>query len=216
MYPLGMTRSLAVAAGVAALAVPSAASAASLTVSPEKRCYSSGETIDLLGAGFTPLSTVTITRDGQPLTPRSELDTYADGAFAGRLTLFQQSGRQTKTYAATDGADPTLTASKQITVVAPRVGLKSANGVPGRRMTITARGFASGPTLWAHVTYRRKTRNLKLGSLSGACGALKTRRRLLPRDARLGKHVIQFDTSRRYVRRSGAFDLYEITVTRSA
>jgi hypothetical protein len=216
MYPLGMTRPLAVAAGLAALALPSAASAASLTVSPEKRCYSSGEQINLLGAGFTPLTTVTITRDGQPLRPRSDLDTYADGTFNGLLTLFQRSGRQSKTYAATDGADPTLTASKQITVVSPRVGLKPANGVPGRRMSITARGFATGPTLWAHVTYRRKTRNLKLGSLRGACGALKTRRRLLPRNAGFGRHVIQFDTSRRYVREEGAFDLYEITVTRPA
>jgi hypothetical protein len=216
MYPLGMTRPLAVAAGVAALALPSAASAASLTVSPEKGCYSSGEQINLLGAGFTPLSTVTITRDGQPLRPRSDLDTYADGTFNGLLTLFQRSGRQSKTYAASDGADPTLTASKQITVVSPRVGLKPANGVPGRRMSITARGFATGPTLWAHVTYRRKTRNLKLGSLRGACGALKTRRRLLPRNAGFGRHVIQFDTSRRYVREEGAFDLYEITVTRPA
>ena len=211
-----MTRSLAVAAGVAALAVPSAASAASLTVSPEKRCYSSGEQVNLLGADFTPLSTVTITRDGQPLRPRSDLSTYADGAFNGLLTLFQQRGRRTKTYAATDSTDPTLTASKQITVVAPRVGLEPAHGAPGRRMSITASGFATGPIRWAHVTYRRNTRNLKLGSLSGACGALKARRRLLPRDAGLGKHIIQFDTSRRYLRESGAYDLYEITVSRPA
>src|SRR4029450_11916712 len=61
MYPLGMTRSLAVAAGMVVLALPPAASAAELPVSPEKRCYRSNEAVNLLGTGFTPLSTVTVT-----------------------------------------------------------------------------------------------------------------------------------------------------------
>jgi hypothetical protein len=207
-----MIRSLPVAAGVVALAIPSTASAASLTVSPQKPCYSSGEAINLLGAGFTPLGIAHITRDGQPLPGPTDLETDANGAFNGRLTLGQDSGRQTKTYAATDTTDPTLTAAVQITVAAPRVGLKPANGPPGRVMTITARGFATGPTLWAHVTHKGSTRNLKIGRLTGACGALKTRRRLLPRNAGLGVHRIQFDTFRRYDRRHLVRDRYEITV----
>jgi hypothetical protein len=210
MYPLRMTRSLAVAAGVVALAIPSTASAApSLTVSPQKRCYSSGEAVNLLGAGFTPLGTATVTRDGATL---GTLDSDTTGAFNGRLTLGQSSGRQTKTYSATDETDPTLTAAVQITVAAPRVALRPANGPPGRVMTITARGFATGPTLWAHVTHKGKTRNLKIGRLRGACGALTAQRRLLPRSAGLGVHKIQFDTSRRYNRSNPVRDRYEITV----
>ena len=209
-----MTRSLAVAAGVVALAIPSTASAApSLTVSPQKSCYSSGEAVNLLGAGFTPLGTAHITRDGRPLRGPTDLEADQNGAFNGQLTLFLASGRQARTYAATDSADPTLTASVQISVIAPRIGLTPANGPPGRRMTIRARGFAAGPTLWAHVTHKRSTRTLKIGRLTGACGGLKARRRLLPRNAGFGKHVIQFDTSRRYRRESGSYDLYEITVT---
>ena len=204
-----MTRSLAVAAGVVALAVPSTASAASLTVSPQKRCYSAGEAINLLGAGFTPLGTATVTRDGTEL---GSLESDANGAFNGRLKLGRDSGRQTKTYTAADNQDPTLSAAVQITVATPRVGLKPASGPPGRVMTITARGFATGPTLWAHVTYKGTTRNLKVGRLTGACGALKARRRLLPRNAGLGVHKIQFDTRRRYNRRTPVRDRYEITV----
>ena len=67
MYPLGMIRSLAVAASLVVLAAPATASAASLTVSPEKRCYSSGETVNLNGAGFTQDGSATITSDGTPL-----------------------------------------------------------------------------------------------------------------------------------------------------
>jgi hypothetical protein len=211
MYPLGMTRSLAVAVGVALLAVPSAASAATLTVSPQKSCYSSGESVNLLGAGFSPLDNATITRDGTPL---GSLSTDANGAFNGVLTLAQNSGRRTKTYTATDGTNLALTASAQITVSAVRVGLKPANGAPGRLMSITARGFTTGPTLWAHVIRGRSKRNIKIGSLNGACGGLMTRKRLLPRDAALGVHTIQFDTFRRYSRERPVRDRYTISVTR--
>jgi len=205
-----MTRSLAVVAGVAALAVPSAASAASLTVAPQKRCYGSGESVNLLGAGFTPSASANITRDDALL---GALNTDAAGAFNGVLTLAQNSGRQTKTYTATDTTTPTLTASAQITVSSVRVRLKPANGAPGRRMTITAHGFTTGRTLWAHVLHGSSKRNLKVGALSGACGNLKTRRRLLPRDAALGVHAIQFDTFRRYSPRRPVRDRYTITVS---
>jgi hypothetical protein len=205
-----MTRSLAVAMGVAVLAVPSTASGAELTVSPQKRCYSSGESVNLLGTGFTPLDSATVTRDGTLL---GSLDTDATGAFNGVLTLAQNSGRRTKTYTATDGTNSTLTASAQITVSAVRVGLKPAQGAPGRIMTITASGFTTGPTLWAHVIRGRSKRTLKIGRLSGACGGLRTRKRLLPIDAALGVHTVQFDTFRRYNPKQPVRDRYTISVT---
>ena len=68
MYPLGMTRSLAVAAGLVALAAPASASAASLTVVPQKRCYSSGESVNLIGTGFSPLGSASVSRDGSLLS----------------------------------------------------------------------------------------------------------------------------------------------------
>jgi hypothetical protein len=43
---------------------------------------------------------------------------------------------------------------------------------------------------------------------------LKTRRRLLPRDAALGVHTIQFDTFRRYDRKQPVAYRYTIDVTR--
>jgi hypothetical protein len=204
---------MALVAGVAAaaLALPSAASAAELDVSPQKRCYSSGESVNLLGTGFSPLGSATITRDGSPL---GALNTDVNGAFNGVLTLAQNSGRRTKTYTATDGTNSALTASAQITVSSVRVGLTPAQGAPGRIMTVTARGFTTGKTLWAHVTRGRSKRNLKIGSLKGACGGLKTRKRLLPRNAALGVHTIQFDTFRRYNPQQPVRDRYTITVTR--
>ena len=207
-----MTRSLAVAAGLAALAAPASAVAApALTVVPEKPCYSHGESVNLLGSGFGPLGSTSITRDGALV---GALDTDALGAFNGILTLAQNSGRRTKTYTATDEADSSLSASDQITVSSVRVGLKPNNGAPGRVMKITARGFTTGRTLWAHVVRGKSKRHLKIGRLKGACGGLETRRRLLPRDAALGVHRIQFDTFRAYSRNRPVQDSSTITVSR--
>jgi hypothetical protein len=206
-----MTRSLAVVAGAAALALPSAASAAELTVSPQKRCYSSGESVNLLGTGFSPLGSASVTRDGSPL---GSLSTDGNGAFNGILTVAQNSGRQTKTYTATDGTDPAITASAQITVSSVRVNLAPASGAPGRILRIRARGFTTGKTLWAHITRGRSKRTVRLGRLKGACGSLTTRKRLLSRNAAIGVHTLQFDTFRRYNRRQPVRDRYTITVTR--
>jgi hypothetical protein len=212
MYPLRMTRSLVVAAGLVALAAPASASATpSLTVSPQKRCYSSGEAVNLLGAGFSPLASATVTRDGTTL---GGLSTDANGAFNGILTLAQTSGKKTKTYTATDDAVSTLTASAQITVSAVRVNLSPANGAPGRRMSIDAHGFTTGKTLWAHVVKRKSKRNVKIGALSGACGGLRTHKRLLPRNAAVGVYTVQFDTFRRYNAKQAVRDRYAISVTR--
>jgi hypothetical protein len=213
-----MTRSLAVAAGVAMLAVPSAASAAELNISPEKRCYGSGESINLLGTGFTPTTDpadtsprVRITRGSTSL---GGLRTDAFGAFTGVLRVFQERGRQIKTYTATDLVDPSLTASAQIKVSEVRVGLEPATGAPGRIMTVTARGFTTGSVLWAHVRHAGSGRNVKIGRLTGACHDLKTRKRLLSQNAALGVHTIQFDTFRRYSSKRPVRDRYTISVTR--
>jgi|tagenome__1003787_1003787.scaffolds.fasta_scaffold20620545_2 hypothetical protein len=209
MYPLGMTRSMAVAAGLLGLAVPATASAASLDVSPMKRCYSSGESVNLLGTGFSPLGTASVTRDGSAL---GSLQTDSNGAFNGILTLAQTTGKRTKTYTATDDAASTLSASAQITVSAVRVDLSPAGGAPGRRMSIKASGFSTGKTLWAHVTKGKSKHTVKVGALSGACGKLKARKRLLPQNASLGLHTIQFDTFRRYNRKQPVRYRYTIDV----
>jgi hypothetical protein len=206
-----MTRSLAVAAATVALAAPSAASAASLTVSPQKRCYSSGEYVNLLGSGFSPLGSVTISRGETVFDP---LATDENGAFNGLLKVAQNRGKRTKTYTATDDAMSTLTASAQITVSSVRVILSPANGPPGRVMAIDAHGFSTGPTLWAHVRRGKSKRTLRIGALNGACGELKTHRRLLPRDAALGIYTIQFDTFKRYNPKQPVRYRYTIAVSR--
>ncbi len=195
MYPLGMTRPLAVAVTLATLAAPSAAHAASLTTDPAKPCYRTRESVSFVGSGFMPSSTANLTRDGVFVSP---IPTDITGQFNAGLRLTQDTGTSIRTYTATDANNPALTASVPVTVTAVGVSLSPRNGSVSRRFRIRARGFTTGDTLWAHIVHPRSKRHVKVGTLNGACHNLRARMRLLPRDARFGRHRIQFDTFRRY------------------
>jgi hypothetical protein len=206
-----MTRPLAVAVTLAALAAPSAAHAASLTTDPAKPCYRSGESVNFVGSGFTPSSTANLTRDGVFVSP---IPTDGTGQFNASLRLQQDSGTQIRTYTATDANNPTLSASVPVTVSAVGVALSPRTGSVSRRFRIRARGFPTGETLWAHIVHRRAKRHVKVGRLRGACHNLRTRMRLLTQNARLGRHRIQFDTFRRYKRDRAVKTAYTIRVVR--
>jgi hypothetical protein len=206
-----MTRPLAVAMALATLAAPSAAHAASLTTKPAKPCYRSGETVHFVGAGFTPSSTANLSRDGIFVSP---IPTDATGQFDAGLRLIQDGSTQVRTYTATDAGNAGLTASAPVTVSPVGVRLTPSTGSVSRRFRIRARGFTTGRTLWAHVVHRRAKRHLKIGRLTGACYNLRARRRLLPPNARFGRHRIQFDTFRRYRANRAVKSTYTIRVVR--
>jgi hypothetical protein len=205
----------ALATGFAAFALPAAASAAELTVAPAKPCYGSGETVNLLGSGFTPNlpGGINVTKNGDPL---GTLSTDVGGAFNGALRLGQKNGRRTSTYTATDTSNPTLTASTQIVVSEVDVRLRPRSGAPGRRITISAVGFTEGNTLWAHVVRGSSVRNLKIGRLKRACHKLRSKRRLLRRGAPLGAYTVQFDAFKKYRERRPQSVGFTISVRRVA
>jgi hypothetical protein len=101
-----------------------------------------------------------------------------------------------------------------VSVSAVGVSLTPDSGSVSRRFRIRARGFTTGRTLWVHLVHKRSTRNVKIGRLRGACHTLQTRRRLLSRNARFGRHRIQFDTFRRYRADRPVKDTYRLTVVR--
>lgn len=191
---------------VACLAATSTASAATMTVEPKRSCHSSGETVKLAGAGFTPNGKVSVARDGTTLEPL--LNSNPTGDFIGELTLFLRSGNANRTYTATDATDPTVVATRRMLVAAPLVNIRPADLDVGLRARIGARGFATGPVLYAHIIRtadadgkrlsNQKARNLRLGRLKGRCGKLLVRKRLFSKRAPLGDYTVQFDTFRRY------------------
>jgi len=205
----------ALATAAVALVTPALASAATLTVDPAKPCYREGETVNLLGAGFTPLATVQISRNGSPLSP--SLPTDASGAFLGELQLGGLSRERTLTYQATDTTNPALIAPVELRASALDVSVRPTSGNPGRRLTIRARGFTTGKRLWAHVRRvgGRRTRNIKLGRLKGDCRKSKSKRRLFRRGTASGAYRVQFDTFRRFRSRREVKIVFSVNITRT-
>ncbi|HEU0024043.1 MAG TPA: hypothetical protein VFQ12_05410 [Thermoleophilaceae bacterium] len=203
--------SAAVAALLAATA-PTAAAAPSMTPDPEKRCYRDEESVNLLGAGFSPNGNVTIAKDGVPFN--TTLLTDPTGGFVGALKLAQDTRQSRRTYTATDTTDPNLVATTRLTVSAVEVKVTPDSGAPGKVLRIGARGFTDGKTLYAHVVRKGKLlRNVRIGRLKGACSKLVVRKRLFRQKARLGTYRIQFDAKRRYRRRTEVKYAFEVIVS---
>ena len=204
-----MTRLLAAAVAIAALAAPAVAHGASLTTNPAKSCYRSGETLHFIGDAFTPSNMVNLTRDGVLI---SQFPADAAGRFDVSLRFILDQRSQERTYMASDSTNPGLSASAPVTVSAVRVDLSPENGPASRRFRVRARGFTTGRTLWAHVIHKNSRRHVRIGRLKGACHNLSVRRRLLRKTARLGKHRVQFDTFRRYKANRAVKKTYSIRV----
>ena len=189
---------------VAALAGPVGASAATLTVTPQKPCYGTGDSVTFHGTGFTPGAGVDFTRNGRVIDADDPIVASATGEVAAELSVAKRNGRKLRRYAAVDRTNPANRASVSLTVSELNVDVVPSSGTPARWRRITAVGFTGGKTLWAHVRHAGRVRNVRLGRLRGACAELSVRRRLFGRRAAIGRHVVRFDTQRAYRRKPPA------------
>ncbi len=191
----------AVAAAAVAVAAPAAASAATLEVSNPKPCFGAGDTVNFLGTGFTAGGIVDFSREGERIPADPPIRAAADGSVRARLEVFKRSGRKRRVYGATDRTDPARTASTRVTVSELKVDLRPRRARPGSARTIRAVGFTTGTTLWAHIVFKGDVRTLKIGALKGPCRGLTRRKRLFSAQRAFGRHIIHFDTHRRYRRK---------------
>jgi hypothetical protein len=192
----------AVAVPFLLLAAPAAASAASLTVEPVSPCYREQQKVFLLAEGYTPNGRVAFTREGEHV---ETLQADSSGTIQGNLTLpGLLMGQRPLTYLATDQADPARNAQVSLLTTATDVRVRPENGAPDRRLTISARGFKGGRTLWAHVRRVKprgaavRTRGVRIGRVKGPCWTVRAKKRLFRRSTAPGRYRVQFDTFRRY------------------
>jgi hypothetical protein len=203
-----------------ALAAPaSAAAQATLTVDGVAPCYREQSTVHLVGGGFTQNGEVVFTRDGSPIGDPIVAD--PSGALFPQLILpGLVAGQKRLTYVATDRANPALTAQVSLLVTATDVGLRPEGGAPNRLLTINARGFFGGSTLYAHVVrtgrHRGRTRNMRIGRIKGTCKQVEARRRLFSKGTAPGKYRVQFDTFRRFNSKRAIETEFIVTVFRTA
>jgi len=204
------------------LAVPASAGAqASLTVEPAAPCYREREGVYLRGAGFTPNAVVNFSRDGMAIIPEQPIRADPSGAFFPQLDLpGLLSGQRPLTYVATDSTTPAISARVTLLVTATDVDLKPEGGPPHRLLTVRARGFFRGSTLYAHLVRAGprpgRARNLRIGRVRGACKRVKARTRLFRRDTAPGRYRVQFDTFRTYRANRRIETDFKVTVYRTA
>ena len=192
---LGLTFLTAVAISVVA------APAQAAVLNANKPCYREGDAKDpvVFGGGpFTPGGNVNVTRDGLPI---GTLETDAAGNISGVLTrppIIDPANERSFTLMATDQVNPGLTGTLTRLVSQLDVNVRPTGGKPAVKRRISARGFTGGGSLYAHVVRRGKTRNVRIGALTGPCGTLSTKKRVFSKKAKNGTYRVQFDASPSY------------------
>jgi hypothetical protein len=206
-------RSAALTVLLAVLALAAQAQAATLTLTgtPPKACYRAGDVLTITGSGFTPGQPVSFTLDNQQLT--GQLTADAAGNISSPFTVGLLRGIRTRTLVATDAFNPANVGSAIFLGSALQVTVRPKNGAAGRRLRINASGFTTGKRLYAHVLRKRYRRNVFIGKLKGPCRKLSKRRQVLSGALPSGRYTVQFDTKRKYSRKTKVRVRFKVTVT---
>jgi hypothetical protein len=201
---------LTILAGLgAALAAAAPAQAATLAVVGSKSCYRAGDTFTINGSGFTPNGQAAVTLDGSSV---GAVPTDAAGNFSTPFTVGTLNGVRQRTLIATDAVNPANVGQAQFLGSALEVTVRPKNGAAGRKLRLRARGFTTGKRLYAHVFRKRYKRNVFIGKLKGPCRTLKVRKQVLPGSTPTGVYTVQFDTKRRYSKKTKVWVKFTVTV----
>jgi hypothetical protein len=196
-----MTRTLALGSVLAgALAVPAAASAATLTLA--KPCVTNADKVGITLAGFAPNAFVRIELGSELI---DAVQVGADGGFAGEFSAPANGDLVTKSSTLSANDDMGGVAATTLTVVDRQVGMKPGKAKAASKVSFFALGFVNdiGKPLYAHYAYakvataHKLVKTVKLGTIHGPCGTLTSAKvKQLPlKKPRSGPYVIQFDAN---------------------
>jgi hypothetical protein len=201
---------VALAATLALAVAAAGAQAATLAVGGTKSCYRAGDALVVSGSGFTPGGPIHFALDSQDL---GTLNADPAGNITTSLTIGNLRGIRPRTLIATDATNPANVATAQFLGSPLSVNIRPKNGPAGRKVRIGAAGFTTGKRLYAHVLRKGFRRNLFIGKLKGPCRTLKVRRRILSAGLPFGGYKVQFDTRRKYSKKTKVWVRFNVTVT---
>ena len=208
-----MRRAVVAMAMGLALTAATSAQAATLTLSGSKDCYRAGDQLTLTGTGYTPGAPVNVVLGELAL---GSVAADAAGNFSAPLTIGTLKGVSTRTVTATDAVNPANVGVAKFLGSALAVKVRPRTGQAGRRLRIGASGFTTGKRLYAHALRKGYRRNFFIGRLKGPCRTLKVRRVVLPASTPYGVYTVQFDTKRRYSKKTKVWVKFRVTVGPSA
>jgi hypothetical protein len=200
MHQRSITALVTVAASVAGAPAASAA-----TIATDTRCYQETQEVVVRGAGFAPLSTINVARNGKVFASATA---DANGAFVGKFeTPVTPDEVRERLYqlSASDTINTAMTTYRSTKIFA---NFKPGSGNPATlRVRFTVNGFGlaqrRAPVYLHYVSPKgSERRTVRLGTAAGVCGRIdQTRKRhLFPFEAERGTWILQFDTRREYER----------------
>jgi hypothetical protein len=209
-----MLRKLVLAAALAAgMAIPAAASAATITLDRPCLRAGAGDKVGVTLVGFAPQSFVSII-DNNGLIDSVRVGD--DGGFVGEYSApagVSATGRDVHTVIAR--GDGGLETDAQYTLIGLKVGMNPGKAKSTTKVKFLAQGFveAVGKPLYAHFTYAKNqaahklVKTVKLGTLQGPCGTLTSAKltQLPLKKPKSGPYVIQFDTSPAFKLQQGVY-----------
>lgn len=213
-------RRLAAVLPCAILAVPAAAQAAQ--VRTDRSCYlqTPKTTVSVTGSGFSPGAPFAVALDGTTLEGGSGAIDAAggmQGAFNPPMLGDSRDERRFHVSVTAGGA----TAATTFTLTRFVAGFTPATGDPTTlRVRFSVHGFGlaqANPDVFLHYVdpLRRLRKTIRLGRAQGQCGSIArtAERRLFPfANPRGGRWQLQFDTSRRFERRTKGSGVLFFTV----
>jgi hypothetical protein len=192
---------LAAVAG-ALVAVPAAASAATIVVAPH--CYlanrSGGQTIQISGSGFTPNSTATVTGNHGFLA-QSTTDGSGNFIAQGQTPYlgFQHPGAGTLKLTARDNATSQNAPTISVPIAQAGVDLAPTTAKPKHKVTWRFAGLQPGKKVYGLWRFHGSLKGRKLmGKGHGACGLLKSHSHFIEGNTRYGTWVVTFDYSKHF------------------
>lgn len=188
-----------------AITAAGAPAASAATIQTDTRCYQEQQEVVVRGAGFTPLSTINVARNGKVFASATA---DVNGAFVGKFaTPVTPDEVRERLYqlSATDTINTAATTYRSTKIFA---NFKPDSGNPATllvRFTVNGFGLAQrrAPVYVHYVSPKGKERRtVRLGTAAGVCGRIdRTRERhLFPFEAEPGDWILQFDTRRKYER----------------
>jgi hypothetical protein len=213
LYPIlsavcGVLRDVRVLAATALLLLSLAAPAsAQVTMAPLKPCYVSDgdlptqrETIAVHTSGFTPLATLTLSIDGQPVD-KGVADAFGVADW-NETAPFEGRDEHDFTLTVVEDLNPDhnfVSATSRVTNLS--VTLTPRVAAPSRKVRFSGRGFTAAAPVYGHYVFGGKARKtVRFAPQSGApCGTFHARRRQIPlKDPAFGKWTLQVDQQRHY------------------
>jgi hypothetical protein len=201
------------AATMAMAVLAGTAQAATLTITPDKPCYVTGETAELNGTGFTADGQVNATFAGLAGT----FSTDSAGVMEPlTLTFPGVKGVKTLPVTVTDATNPAVTATLNLKATQLHVDVNPANAKAGKKLRIKGYGLLGGKKVYMHVRgphhYKSDT---KIARTKAPCGTFKTRRKIVPAGARPGKYKVRFDAKKKFSKQTKPQTGGTLTVTRT-